>query len=92
MEKFNIFRGMFSSWVFLMVMASTVTFQVIIVEFLGTFASTVPLSWHMWLISILTSSVSMIVAIILKSIAVEPGKAHVRHNGYEPIPSGPDAV
>ncbi|KAL7169086.1 hypothetical protein ACSBR2_034171 [Camellia fascicularis] len=43
-EKINVFRGMFNSWVFIVVMVSTVTFQVIIVEFLGTFASIVPLS------------------------------------------------
>ena len=92
MEKINIFRGILSSWVFLMVMTSTVAFQVIIVEFLGTFASTVPLSWHMWLISILIGSISMIIAIILKSIPVEPGKTYTSHNGYESIPSGPDAV
>ncbi|CAL5420791.1 unnamed protein product [Camellia sinensis] len=39
MEKINVFRGMFKSWVFIAVMVSTVTFQVIIVEFLGSFVA-----------------------------------------------------
>ncbi|KAL7194459.1 hypothetical protein ACSBR1_034808 [Camellia fascicularis] len=38
-EKINVFRGMFKSWVFIAIMVSTVTFQVIIVEFLGSFAA-----------------------------------------------------
>lgn len=92
MEKLNVFSGLLSSWVFVMVMASTVAFQVIIVEFLGTFASTVPLTWRMWATSIAIGSLSMIVALILKSIPVESNATHVSHSGYEPIPSGPDAV
>ncbi|XP_021833296.1 putative calcium-transporting ATPase 11, plasma membrane-type isoform X2 [Prunus avium] len=67
-EKINIFVGMFDSWVFLGVMVCTVAFQVIIVEFLGAFASTVPLSWQLWLLSILLGSVSMLVAVVLKNL------------------------
>ncbi|XP_065637091.1 calcium-transporting ATPase 4, plasma membrane-type isoform X2 [Quercus suber] len=70
-EKINIFRGMFDSWIFLGVMVGTVAFQVIMVEFLGDFASTVPLSWQLWLLSVLLGSVSLLVAVILKCIAVE---------------------
>ncbi|KAG8363661.1 hypothetical protein BUALT_Bualt19G0045700 [Buddleja alternifolia] len=50
MEKINIFRGMLSSWIFVIVMVTTVGFQVVIVEFLGTFAGTVPLSWKLWML------------------------------------------
>ncbi|KAK4580697.1 hypothetical protein RGQ29_024375 [Quercus rubra] len=70
-EKINIFRGMFDSWIFLGVMVGTVAFQVIMVEFLGDFASTVPLSWQLWLLSGLLGSVSLVVAVILKCIPVE---------------------
>ncbi|XP_075638569.1 calcium-transporting ATPase 4, plasma membrane-type-like [Castanea sativa] len=70
-EKINIFRGMFDSWIFLGVMVGTVAFQVIMVEFLGDFASTVPLSWQLWLLSLLLGSVSLLVAVILKCIPVE---------------------
>ncbi|XP_008245793.1 PREDICTED: putative calcium-transporting ATPase 11, plasma membrane-type, partial [Prunus mume] len=66
-EKINIFMGMFDSRVFLGVVVCTVAFQVIIVEFLGAFASTVPLSWQLWLLCILLGSVSMLVAVVLKN-------------------------
>lgn len=88
MEKINIFRGMLDSWVFLGVMVCTVVFQVIIVEFLGTFASTVPLSWELWLLSIIIGSVSLPVAVVLKCIPVEFTAKH--HDGYEALPSGPE--
>ncbi|GMY19041.1 calcium-transporting ATPase 4, plasma membrane-type-like isoform X1 [Fagus crenata] len=90
-EKINIFRGIFDSWIFLGVMVSTVVFQVIIVEFLGDFASTVPLSWQLWLLSILLGSVSLLVAVILKCIPVERDTSHTttnHHDGYEALPSG----
>ncbi|XP_042501331.1 putative calcium-transporting ATPase 11, plasma membrane-type [Macadamia integrifolia] len=88
MEKINVFRGMFNSWVFLAVMVVTVAFQIIIVEFLGTFASTVPLSWQLWLLSILIGFLSMIVAVIIKCVPVELGKPK-SHDGYEALPSEP---
>ncbi|GFY98198.1 autoinhibited Ca2+-ATPase 11 [Actinidia rufa] len=70
-EKINVFQGMFSSWIFIAVMVSTVAFQVIIVQFLGTFASTVPLSWQFWLLSILIGAVSMPISVVLKCIPVK---------------------
>ncbi|KAL0740026.1 hypothetical protein Bca4012_081539 [Brassica carinata] len=87
-EKINVFTGMFNSWVFTGVMVVTVVFQVIIVEFLGAFASTVPLSWQHWLLSILIGSLSMIVAVILKCIPVESSQ---HHDGYDLLPSGPSS-
>ncbi|KAM7265764.1 hypothetical protein ACFE04_003447 [Oxalis oulophora] len=93
MEKINIFRGIFDSLVFVIVMIATVVFQVIIVEFLGTFAKTVPLSMELWLGSILIGAVSLPLAVILKLIPVERSrKATIfkPHNGHEPLPSGPD--
>ncbi|KAG5539135.1 hypothetical protein RHGRI_019629 [Rhododendron griersonianum] len=94
MEKINILRGIFSSWLFMTIIVSTVAFQVVIVEFLGTFADTVPLSWELWLTSIVIGAVSLPVAVVLKCIPV--GKSKVRnivqkhHDGYDPLPSGPD--
>ncbi|KAM0052180.1 putative P-type Ca(2+) transporter [Helianthus debilis subsp. tardiflorus] len=89
MEKINVAKGMFDSWVFMIVMVCTVTFQIIIVELLGTFASTVPLSGSLWLASILMGAVSLPVGAILKHIPVE-SSAHHGHDGYEPLPRGPD--
>ncbi|PON81180.1 P-type ATPase [Trema orientale] len=88
-EKINIFRGMFSSWIFIGVMFATVAFQVIIVEFLGTFASTVPLNWQLWVLSVLIGAVSLIVAVVLKLFPVER-KPKQHHDGYEELPSGPE--
>lgn len=88
-EKINIFRGMFSSWIFLLIIASTVAFQAIIVEFLGTFASTVPLSWQLWVLCILLGSVSLPLGALIKCIPV--GRDIPKHHdGYEPLPSGPE--
>ncbi|KAL7169084.1 hypothetical protein ACSBR2_034169 [Camellia fascicularis] len=88
-EKISVFCGMFKSRVFIAVMVSTVTFQVIIVEFLGTFASTVPLSWQLRLLSVLLGSLSIPIAVVLKCILVE--KSTPKHyDGYESLPSGPD--
>ncbi|MCL7043564.1 hypothetical protein MKW94_012400 [Papaver nudicaule] len=95
MEKINIFRGMFDSWIFVSVMTSTMVFQILIVEFLGTFASTVPLSWHLWLLSILIGSVSLVVAVILKCIPVNQARknsTNTHHDGYSALPSGDENV
>ncbi|WOH06463.1 hypothetical protein DCAR_0625891 [Daucus carota subsp. sativus] len=90
-EKINIFRGMFSSWIFIGVMLATVIFQVIIVEFLGAFASTVPLSWQLWLLSILIGFVGMPIAVVLKCIPVER-RVPKHHDGYDRLATGPEAV
>ncbi|CAO2831693.1 unnamed protein product [Amaranthus hypochondriacus] len=91
-EKINVFRGMLSSWIFIGVMVSTVAFQAVIVEFLGTFASTVPLSWQLWLISILIGAIGMPLAVILKCIPVERSTSLQQHDGYDALPSGPNQV
>ncbi|XP_071726693.1 calcium-transporting ATPase 4, plasma membrane-type-like [Rutidosis leptorrhynchoides] len=91
-DKINIFRGIFSSWIFMAVMIATVVFQVIIVEFLGTFASTVPLDWQLWLLSIVIGLVSMPIAAVLKCIPVEKTRVNEHHDGYEILPAGPEQV
>ncbi|KAL1554650.1 putative calcium-transporting ATPase 11, plasma membrane-type [Salvia divinorum] len=88
-EKKNIFRGILGNWIFSGIIVSTVVFQVIIVEFLGTFASTVPLNWQLWLLSAWLGALSMPIAVVLKCIPVK-GKHHVaRYDGYERLSSGP---
>lgn len=87
----NLLSGLFNSWPFMMVMISTVGFQIIIVEFLGTFAKTVPLNKELWLVSVLIGALSLVIAVVLKCIPVaktEQSKRH--HNGYERLPSGPE--
>lgn len=83
---------MFGNWIFTGIIASTVVFQVIIVELLGTFASTVPLSWQLWLLSVALGAVGMPIAVVLKCIPVGTTKTDVekQHDGYDPLPSGPE--
>ncbi|GAB4827790.1 Alpha carbonic anhydrase 4 [Ancistrocladus abbreviatus] len=93
MDKINVFRGIFTNWIFLLIVIATVVFQVIIVELLGTFADTVPLSWKFWGLSIALGAVSLPVGVLLKCIPVEQSKYSVttkHHDGYEPLPSGPE--
>ncbi|CAN4109148.1 unnamed protein product [Withania somnifera] len=91
MEKINVFRGIFGSWIFLGVITSTVVFQVVIVEFLGTFASTAPLCWELWLLSVLIGAASLLVAVILKLIPIEH-KNTKHHDGYYVLPNGSELV
>ncbi|KAF2590560.1 hypothetical protein F2Q70_00041044 [Brassica cretica] len=56
------------------------------IQFLGAFASTVPLSWQHWLLCIVIGAISMILAVGLKCIPVE---SNSHHDGYELLPSGP---
>ncbi|KAF3616611.1 putative zeatin O-glucosyltransferase-like, partial [Capsicum annuum] len=49
---------------------ASVVFHFIIVEFLGTFASTTPLGWELWLL-ILLGAASLLVAAILKLIPID---------------------
>ncbi|TKW07720.1 hypothetical protein SEVIR_7G325700v4 [Setaria viridis] len=92
MQKINVFRGMISNWIFMGIIAVTVAFQVVIIEFLGTFASTVPLNWQLWLVSVGLGSISLIVGAILKCIAVNSDASPSSPNGYVPLPSGPDNI
>ncbi|KAL6598431.1 hypothetical protein ACP70R_046130 [Stipagrostis hirtigluma subsp. patula] len=52
LDEWNIFKGIAKSHFFVGIIVITVILQVLIVEFLGNFASTVKLSWQLWLFSI----------------------------------------
>uniref|UniRef100_A0A0D9XNX4 Calcium-transporting ATPase n=1 Tax=Leersia perrieri TaxID=77586 RepID=A0A0D9XNX4_9ORYZ len=92
MQKINVFRGILSNWLFIAIIAVTVAFQVVIIEFLGTFASTVPLNWQHWLVSVGLGSISLIVGVILKCIPVGSGENSATPNGYRPLGNGPDDI
>ncbi|XP_050388320.1 calcium-transporting ATPase 1-like [Argentina anserina] len=70
MEKVNVFKGILQNYVFVSVLSCTVIFQVIIIEFLGTFASTSPLTWQQWFVSVTLGFLGMPVAAALKFIPV----------------------
>ncbi|KAL6124971.1 hypothetical protein ACLB2K_077479 [Fragaria x ananassa] len=92
MEKINVFGGMFQSYTFMVVMICTVVFQILIIEFLGTFAQTVPLRWELWLASVLIGAISLLVAIVLKCIPVSIRKQDAKDHGdiHEPLLRGPE--
>ncbi|KAJ9562504.1 hypothetical protein OSB04_007664 [Centaurea solstitialis] len=70
MEKEDVLDGILMNKVFVSVIAATVIFQVIIIEYLGTFANTSPLTPTQWLFSIFTGFLSMPIAVFLKKIPV----------------------
>ncbi|MCO5567347.1 hypothetical protein L7F22_021037 [Adiantum nelumboides] len=74
MEKLNVFSNIFTNKVFVSVILFTVVFQVIIVEFLGVFADTTPLSPLHWAISVSPGLVSIFVSFLIKMIPV-PSKS-----------------
>ncbi|TXG52529.1 hypothetical protein EZV62_021698 [Acer yangbiense] len=66
MEKINVFKGILKNYVFVFVLACTVFFQIVIIEFLGTFANTTPLTWQQWFVSILFGFLGMPIAAAVK--------------------------
>nr|XP_028962674.1 LOW QUALITY PROTEIN: calcium-transporting ATPase 2, plasma membrane-type-like [Malus domestica] len=70
MEKVNVFKGIMQNYVFVTVLSATVIFQIIIIEFLGTFANTHPLSWKQWFASVALGFLGMPVSAVLKFIPV----------------------
>ncbi|KAJ0031915.1 hypothetical protein Pint_13978 [Pistacia integerrima] len=57
-DEKNIFRGITKNHLFMGIVALTVVLQIIIVEFLGKFTSTVRLNWKHWIISVVIGFIS----------------------------------
>ncbi|KAF2294705.1 hypothetical protein GH714_015642 [Hevea brasiliensis] len=70
MEQINVFKGILDNYVFVAVLGSTIIFQIIIVEFLGTFANTTPLTLSQWLVTVFIGFLGMPIAAVLKMIPV----------------------
>lgn len=70
MENINVFKGILKNYVFVGVISCTVLFQIIIVEFLGTFANTSPLTWQQWFASMWLGFLGMPIAAAIKMIPV----------------------
>ncbi|KAJ6844903.1 calcium-transporting ATPase 1, plasma membrane-type-like [Iris pallida] len=70
MEKIDVFRGMLQNYVFVTVLASTVIFQIIIVQYLGEFANTMPLTLSQWFASVFIGFLGMPVAAAVKLVPV----------------------
>ncbi|PAN50995.1 hypothetical protein PAHAL_9G563100 [Panicum hallii] len=70
MEKINVFEGILNNNVFVAVLGSTVIFQFIIIQFLGDFANTTPLTFNQWIACIFIGFIGMPIAAIVKMIPV----------------------
>jgi Ca2+-transporting ATPase len=73
MEKLNVFNHTFDNKIFLLIIGFTIVFQVIMVEFLGKFASTVPLTKEQWLVTVSIGFMSLPIGAIVKLIPVPKG-------------------
>ncbi|KAJ9540825.1 hypothetical protein OSB04_027331 [Centaurea solstitialis] len=70
MEKEDVSDGIWDNNVFVSVIFATFVFQVIIVEYLGTFANTSPLTIMQWFYCIFIGFLSMPIAVYLKRIPI----------------------
>eukprot|EP00268_Persea_americana_P044064 TRINITY_DN4451_c0_g1_i1.p1 TRINITY_DN4451_c0_g1~~TRINITY_DN4451_c0_g1_i1.p1 ORF type:complete len:339 (-),score=58.52 TRINITY_DN4451_c0_g1_i1:427-1443(-) len=70
MEKINVFKGMLKNYLFVGVLTTTVLFQIIIIEFLGDFANTAPLTLTQWFASVVLGFLGMPIAAAIKMIPV----------------------
>lgn len=70
MEKIDVFMGILKNYVFMGVLLSTVVFQAIMIQFLGDFASTTPLTGLEWFVSIFIGFLGMPITAIIKLIPV----------------------
>ncbi|KAL0552124.1 hypothetical protein IC582_011221 [Cucumis melo] len=76
-DEKNIFKGVTKNYLFIGIIAITVILQVIIIEFLGKFTSTVRLNWKYWIISIIIGLISWPLAFLGKFIPVPETPFHV---------------
>ena len=70
LEDKNVFRGITNNRLFLGIVGTTTVLQIIIVEFLNEFASTVKLPWKYWVISMVIGFISWPLAFAAKYIPV----------------------
>ncbi|KAG2310759.1 hypothetical protein Bca4012_025269 [Brassica carinata] len=69
-DEKNIFKGVIKNRLFMGIIVITLVLQVIIVEFLGKFASTTKLNWQQWLICAAIGVISWPLALVGKFIPV----------------------
>ncbi|KAL6661221.1 hypothetical protein ACP70R_000605 [Stipagrostis hirtigluma subsp. patula] len=70
MERVNVFQGILDNNVFIAVLGSTVVFQFIIIQFLGDFVNTTPLTFTQWMTCIFIGFIGMPIAVVVKMIPV----------------------
>ncbi|KAK7329119.1 hypothetical protein VNO77_23265 [Canavalia gladiata] len=69
-DEFNIFKGVTKNYLFMGIIGLTVVLQIVIIEFLGKFTTTVRLNWKQWIICVVIGVISWPLAVIGKLIPV----------------------
>lgn len=69
-DEKNIFGGITKNRLFMGIVAVTLVLQILIIQFLGKFASTTRLNWKHWIISVVIGFISWPLAILGKLIPV----------------------
>uniref|UniRef100_A0A1D1XC54 Calcium-transporting ATPase n=2 Tax=Anthurium amnicola TaxID=1678845 RepID=A0A1D1XC54_9ARAE len=69
-DEMNVFSGITRNYLFVGIVGLTVLLQILIIEFLGKFTSTVRLNWKLWLGSIAIAFVSWPLAVVGKLFPV----------------------
>ncbi|KAK8936710.1 Calcium-transporting ATPase 8, plasma membrane-type [Platanthera zijinensis] len=69
-DEMNAFKGVTKNHLFIGIIGITLVFQILIIEFLGKFFSTVRLNWKLWLVSVGIGMLSWPLAIAGKLIPV----------------------
>lgn len=75
-DELNVFQGITKNHLFMGIVAITLVLQVIIIEFIGKFTSTVKLNWKQWLISVVIALISWPLAFVGKFIPVPVTPLH----------------
>ncbi|XP_065042561.1 calcium-transporting ATPase 5, plasma membrane-type-like [Musa acuminata AAA Group] len=69
-DERNVFHGVTTNRLFMVIVGITVLLQVLIIEFLGKFTSTVRLNWKLWVVSIAIAFISWPLAFVGKLLPV----------------------
>lgn len=69
-DQINVFGGVIKNRLFVAIVAVTLILQIVIIEFLGKFASTVKLNWKLWLVCAIIGVISWPLAAVGKLIPV----------------------
>ncbi|XP_030971545.1 calcium-transporting ATPase 9, plasma membrane-type-like [Quercus lobata] len=69
-DEINVFSGVTKNRLFMSIVGITFVLQILIIEFLGKFTSTVKLNWKQWLISIVIAIIGWPLAVLGKLIPV----------------------
>ncbi|PWA79536.1 P-type ATPase [Artemisia annua] len=69
-EEMNVFSGVTKNYIFMGIVGTTFLLQIMIIQFLGKFTSTVRLSLNLWVVSIIIGIFSWPLAIVGKLVPV----------------------